>query len=106
MLDATQRTCDAYKRMAALGGDPSEIVTGLSAQFNVTRPSIWRRLRIGGVLPPYGTRGPLRAKRRRNHQVVEDKANQPRVDRDPCQRCGVRHDIGCHHTRAPVGMIL
>lgn len=30
----------------------------------------------------------------------------PTVDRDPCQRCGVRHDIGCHHTRAPVGMMM
>jgi hypothetical protein len=29
-----------------------------------------------------------------------------RVDRDPCQRCGVRHDIGCHHSRAPLGMTL
>lgn len=28
------------------------------------------------------------------------------VDRDPCQRCGVRHDIGCHHSRVPLGMVL
>lgn len=26
------------------------------------------------------------------------------VDRDPCPRCGVRGDIGCHHNRAPMGM--
>jgi hypothetical protein len=28
------------------------------------------------------------------------------VDRDPCQRCGVRHDIGCHHSRSRLGMVL
>jgi hypothetical protein len=106
MLEATRQTCDAYKRMADIGGDPSEIVTGLAAHFHVTRPSIWRRLRIGGVLPPYGTRGPLRKKRRPNREIKQDKDCQPRVDRDPCQRCGVRHDIGCNHSRAPLGMTL
>jgi hypothetical protein len=29
-----------------------------------------------------------------------------RVDRDACLRCGVRHDIGCKHSRAPVGMMM
>lgn len=28
----------------------------------------------------------------------------PRVNRDPCPRCGVRADIGCGHTQAPIGM--
>lgn len=28
------------------------------------------------------------------------------VDRDPCPRCGVRHDVGCNHSRAPLGMVL
>lgn len=28
------------------------------------------------------------------------------VDRDPCQRCGVRRDIGCNHSRVPLGMVL
>jgi len=26
------------------------------------------------------------------------------VYRDPCQRCGVRRDIGCAHSGAPVSM--
>jgi hypothetical protein len=25
----------------------------------------------------------------------------PRVDREPCPRCGVRSDIGCHHSWRP-----
>jgi hypothetical protein len=25
----------------------------------------------------------------------------PRVDRDPCIRCGVRADVGCGHKRIP-----
>lgn len=28
------------------------------------------------------------------------------VDRDPCPRCGVRRDIGCGHSLAPLGMVL
>lgn len=32
----------------------------------------------------------------------DDKAareGMPRVDRDPCARCGVRADVGCDHRR-------
>jgi hypothetical protein len=36
----------------------------------------------------------------------DDKFLPPKVDRDPCPRCGVRHDIGCNHSRAPLGMVL
>lgn len=28
------------------------------------------------------------------------------VDRDPCDRCGVRRDIGCGHSRVRLGMVL
>lgn len=28
------------------------------------------------------------------------------VDRDPCQRCGVRRDFGCHHSRQQLGMVF
>ena len=27
----------------------------------------------------------------------------PRVDRDPCPRCGIRADIGCAHSRGRIG---
>lgn len=30
----------------------------------------------------------------------------PVNDREPCPRCGVRRDIGCRHSTAPLGMIL
>jgi hypothetical protein len=36
----------------------------------------------------------------------DDTALPPRIERDPCPRCGVRRDIGCNHTRAPLGMVL
>lgn len=28
---------------------------------------------------------------------------EPIAPRDPCQRCGTRGDIGCRHTKAPLG---
>jgi hypothetical protein len=30
----------------------------------------------------------------------------PIEPRDPCPRCGVRQDIGCGHSQAPLGMVL
>jgi hypothetical protein len=47
MLEATKHTCDEYRRMVALGGDPGEIVTGLASTYSVNRPAIWKRLRTG-----------------------------------------------------------
>lgn len=29
-----------------------------------------------------------------------------RLDRDPCPRCGVRGDVGCNHSRQPLGTVL
>jgi hypothetical protein len=106
MLENTRRTCEQYQRMIALGGDPREIVTGLAAIYCVNRPAIWRRLRTGGVLPPYRSGTSITRIRRRASEITADKDKQPRVDRDPCQRCGVRHDIGCRHSQAPLGMVL
>lgn len=106
MIGVTKETCDSYQRQVSVGGDPAEIVSGLAAFYNVNRPAIWRRLRAGGVLPPYRSDGPRKIKRRPLHELNEDRDSQPRVDRDPCPRCGVRGDIGCGHSRAPLGMVL
>jgi hypothetical protein len=104
MKPVTKSTCDSYLRQIGLGGDPSEIVSGLACFYQVNRPAIWKRLRMGGALPPYRTKVDIKRGRRPRAELNADRASQPRVDRDPCQRCGVRHDIGCKHDRAPVGM--
>lgn len=103
---ATEDTCAEYRRMIAAGGDPAEIVTGLAAHYGVNRPAIWRRLRAGGVLPPYRTRSGIRRNRRPFSEINKEREAQPRVDRDPCPRCGVRRDVGCGHSQAPLGMVL
>jgi hypothetical protein len=56
---------------------------------------------------PYATAGWYAAGMRKAGRK-EDRLIPPTepVDRDPCPRCGVRHDIGCHHSRAPIGMVL
>lgn len=113
--------CAAFRAADNRGEDRSIVVSNLACLYNVQRPAIWKALRNGGVLPPYarrvdGGKGRPRGggmpgysenrRRRSKSQISDEKAEMPRVDRDPCQRCGVRHDIGCHHTRAPVGMVL
>lgn len=109
LADVTARTCEMYRRAISSDEEPSDIVGYLAQMDGVQRPAIWRRLRTGGVLPPYNndrTRvgrkaagiSPATAGR------IDERTLPPRVDRDPCERCGTRHDIGCHHSRAPVGM--
>lgn len=106
MNDATKRTCEEFSRQLAQGGDAREIVTALCEFHAVLRPAIWRRLRAGGVLPPYRT-GPTRhTGRRRTSDIAREKDASPRVDRDPCPRCGVRRDFGCKHSLTPLGMVL
>lgn len=47
--------------------------------------------------------GGLRKAGKKHDRVIPE--SDP-VDRDPCQRCGVRHDIGCNHSQVPLGMML
>lgn len=71
-------------------------------QFMAEHPNGWR-----GVLPKTHSDGIFGIGRKAAGIMVdrEDRTNAPApVDRDPCARCGVRHDIGCHHTRQPIGM--
>ena len=122
-MNDTARTCEIYLKSIAAGEHPSDVVAELATWYGVQRPAIWKRLRQGGVIPPYSPRvaggkgrpvgggecGYTQRRlegRRRHSEINEAKMALPRVDRDPCQRCGVRHDVGCHHTRAPVGMTL
>ncbi|WP_077228576.1 hypothetical protein [Sphingomonas hengshuiensis] len=38
----------------------------------------------------------------RSAVAVPREALPPRIDRDPCPRCGTRGDLGCRHGRAGV----
>lgn len=119
----TQRTieiCERYKRSLELGDPQSATVGELAAMFDVQRPAIWKALRNGGVIPPYtprqdGGKGrpvgggvpgytAVRRQRSQDHrEQQETKPLPPRIDRDPCPRCGVRGDFGCSHSRAQLG---
>lgn len=109
-IELTRRTCEAYRRAIAAGESPSDVVAWIAKSDGVQRPAVWRRLRSGGVLPPYKSSEAhrKRAKKRTQAEIVNDidAALPPAVDRDPCPRCGVRRDIGCSHSRAPIGMML
>lgn len=116
--------CEFFRRRIREGERPGTAVAELAARHDVQRPAIWKSLRKGGVIAPYaprqnGGRGrprgggePGYSEQRREKSMayreairIEPRADQY-VDRDPCERCGVRHDIGCKHTRAPLGMTL
>lgn len=108
--DATRRTCEIYSRAIAGGESEREVIGYLAAQYGVNRPAIWRRLRSGGVLPGYHRRENMgrRAAGIAKPTIQSERIVPPTlpVDRDPCQRCGVRRDIGCNHSRVPLGMVL
>jgi hypothetical protein len=80
-------------------------------EFMADNPDGWR-----GPLPEaavFGSFGPA-ANPRRGRSIKRQKtaireaerAEIPRVDRDPCPRCGTRRDIGCNHSRTRLGMML
>lgn len=95
----TLSLCEAYRGLAATGGDVTSFVGEWARMLNVQRPAIWRRLRSGGALPPYNSspRGGFGPRPKRVRVRVTVESLPPRVDRDPCPRCGVRADVGCNH---------
>lgn len=93
-----RQRCEAFVRALANGETPSVIVGQLAEAHGVQRPAIWRNLRSGGVIAPYkhrARRGPVEIAQATKEASVPDP-----VGRDPCPRCGVRGDIGCHHRKA------
>lgn len=105
--ELTARTCEMYSAAIACGEAPGDVVGELATMYGVQRPAIWRRLRAGRLLPPYGSGRRIGNPRRKSPTEADDaRSAMPRVDRDPCPRCGVRHDVGCNHSRAPLGMVL
>lgn len=119
----TALICTTYRKALAAGEDSTAVVGELAAANDVQRPAIWKALRRGGVLPPYAPKSehgqgrPIGGGvsgytelRRANMQSRQTRKIQmdetPRVDRDPCPRCGVRRDFGCNHSRIPLGMVL
>lgn len=57
--------------------------------------------REGEPAVPRRTRGPSIHTHARP-RPIPDELLPPRVDRDPCPRCGVRADVGCRHRAAGV----
>lgn len=114
--EKVRRTCDIFERAVKAGADRSAIVRELAIVEGVQRPAIWRRLRSGGVLPPYSPSGHSKSYLDKNLQcrkAAEQRMaarlaleSAPRVDRDPCPRCGVRRDVGCGRSLAPLGTVL
>lgn len=107
----TALICSTYRKALAAGEDSTAVVGELAAANDVQRPAIWKALRRGGVLPPYAPKSEHgQGRRRANTQSWQTRKLQmdetPRVDRDPCPRCGVRRDFGCNHSRIPLGMVL
>lgn len=112
----TKAICETYVKAMDRGESERDVVGQLSAAHDVRRPSIWKALRLGGVLPPYGESregGKGRPKGggvagysedRRAKAVEATERRQPEpdpslyVNRDPCPFCQVRADIGCRHS--------
>lgn len=93
MTPKTIATCEAYRRAINAGEGTVEAVSQLARMHNVNNPAIYKRLRSGGVLPPYRTARP-----RVYNRAPEKPVNTPEpVNRDPCPYCNVRADIGCRH---------
>lgn len=105
MLGDTLRTCEIYTKAVAAGEDGQDVVGYLATWFGVLRPAIYKRLRQGGALPAYTSKiGRNAAGIRRERKTIIPPPPIP--CRDPCPRCGVRRDYGCHHSLAPLGMVL
>jgi hypothetical protein len=122
--ELTNRTCEMYSAAVASGEGPSSVVGELAMMYGVQRPAIWKRLRVGGVIPAYrkhtkggkgrppggGTPGYSTGRFAKALAIAEKNRAEidaiPRVDRDPCPRCGARGDIDCGHSHAPLRMVL
>ena len=79
----------AYCRAFTAG----ETIPEIACRFNATRQAVYNHLKLAGLVGPTRQLG----------EPVEIPEAQF-VDRDPCPRCAVRRDVGCHHSRAPLGM--
>lgn len=104
----TLRTAAAFKEAVAGGVDPYKAIAGIADTMGLERGVIRSRLRRQGLWgqPDFDkTTGRVRAGLRDADCDRLIPPTEP-VDRDPCQRCGVRHDIGCKHSRVPLGMVL
>lgn len=94
----TTETCSEFARLMAQGSSQIEVVRWLANRDRVGKQAIYKRLRNGGALPPYGTKITPNRKPGKALPIPGDEIAARRVFRDPCVRCGVRGDIGCKHT--------
>jgi len=80
-----QIICDAF----AAG----QSVMTLAKRFEISRQLVEYYLKRAGLW-----------ERKRPEKPKEPLVQHIYVSRDPCQRCGVRGDIGCRHNPAPISM--
>ncbi len=102
---AREATCAEYQRMLPKLGH-AQTITTLAELHGVRRGAIEMRIRRGGLLPPYRVGTRIQRTRRQQAESLETANKRQRVDRDPCPRCGARGDIGCKHTRSPLGTVF
>ena len=101
------------REAAARNIRPAVLVDGLSSQpyrwltevrsASRLRPHTILRVRAlfsGGPIPPGQPNGVTAPRRRPDHFVARQPETAPApVNRDPCQFCATRADLGCRHTR-------
>jgi len=73
-----------------------ESISDIAARWDITRAAIYHHLYKSGVL--------LRYKKTDKYGVKPEDCKGTWVHRDPCPKCGVRQDIGCGHSGAPLSM--
>ena len=85
----------------------------IAERVGVQAPAIRVRLKKAGVfvgLAKGGQKGPRQRPKMNTASKVTIPAEveqAPRIDREPCRRCGVRADIGCRHLgQAPLGFCI
>ena len=90
-------------------------VVQIAAHFEVQKPAIWNAFRRERYFTPAMKEGRKRSVRANfggnnggRPRVYDSppRYTEPRIvpdNREPCPRCGIRGEIGCKHSRAPIG---
>jgi hypothetical protein len=106
----TLRTAAAYREALASGADPQTAVHRIAAAFSLRRDVVRSRLRRQGLYgrPEFEKGMGRHCAGLKDADWAADRIIPPTepVHRDPCQRCGVRADIGCGCSKARLGMVL
>lgn len=84
------------------GREVTVIATGKKTFYDGVRNPHWRIAMDNRAVPIHVVQRPRAGKAA--DELPDENNLPPRIDREPCPRCGVRADIGCDHRRAPLSM--